>query len=411
MKKSFNNNINTSQDKTVLIVANFIGNYKSNNRFNYLLERVMKNKKFENYKIKLISSNFSHIEKKYRIPNSYSDDYVLLNEGNYTKNISFKRFFAHWIFSKNVEKYLLENHITTKPKLIYVGFPTLSLLLKLLNFSKKVNCKLIVDIQDLWPEVFFSNYKYSFLVKIFFYPLFFAWIRFRNYLINSSDYIFSVSNTYLEVIKAKKDKSKAVYIGTELNNFDINLSKNYDHNKIFVITYVGTLGSSYDLDTPLKAFILFNYKYPNSKFMIHGYGPNYLSLKRKYESSSVIFTGSISYEELASKLITYDVAINSFTYSAQQSITNKQADYFAAGLAIVSNQANKEFKDLIIKYNCGLNIENKVKSFFSAYETLLLDNILLDTLKNNSRKLAKDKFNRSSSYKTIINKIYELSIK
>ncbi|MZG56176.1 glycosyltransferase WbuB, partial [Photobacterium sp. CAIM 1937] len=75
----------------------------------------------------------------------------LHSEIEYKKNISIKRIINHRqvgveFFNQSKDK--------VKPDLIFCAYPTIDLAYEVTKFGKENNIKTIIDIRDLWPDIF-----------------------------------------------------------------------------------------------------------------------------------------------------------------------------------------------------------------------------------------------------------------
>lgn len=393
----------------ILIVAHFtqIPSENGNNRFNYIAN-LLGNKK-EN-KIELITTQFSHKFKKLR--NIKEEELKVLNykltmikEPGYKKNISLKRFFSHYIFSKNLKKYL--KTIKIMPDVIYCAIPTLNTAKVVAEFAKKNNIRFILDIQDLWPEAFKMVFNIPFISDIIFLPMEIK----ANNIYKKADSIVAVSNTYLErakKINKKSAKNIVVFLGTNLEEFDKNKKDlNKDDTKITIV-YIGTLGHSYNIKLIIDAIKVLNKKgFNNIKFLIMGDGPlkeEFMQYAKKNQIDCV-FTGMIKYDEMISKLCICDIAVNPINSGSAGSIINKVGDYAAAGLPVINTQENKEYRNLVEEYNIGFNCNNNKEDVAEKIEMLINNETLRKKMGNNNRKLAEEKFDRKKNYKKIVNLI------
>ena len=107
----------------ILLVAHFTKtpNEKGNNRFNYIADRLS-----EENTVELITSSFCHESKKQRKLEKEGLEklkykFTAIYEPGYTKNVSLRRFYSHYIMAKNLRKYL--NKIEIKPDVIYCAVP------------------------------------------------------------------------------------------------------------------------------------------------------------------------------------------------------------------------------------------------------------------------------------------------
>lgn len=390
--------------KKILFCVHFCDGEKenSNNRFNYIYNMLIK----AGYDITFITSSFSHRDKKQREP---SKIYTYLYEPNYKRNISLKRFYAHYVFSKNLKRYL--NDLSTFPDIVYCAIPSHDVAYEVAKFCERKKIKFILDIQDLWPEAFQIVFNIPIINKFLFYPI----RRKSEYAYKRADKIIAVSNSYLKRgMKAKKklEIGTSIYLGTDLKVFDEEVckAKNMYRKKPgeICIGYLGTLGSSYDILTSLKAIKIVQEKYKNVSYILLGDGPlmNQFQQYAKENRVNAVFLGRLAYYDAMKTLKNCDIALNPFVKGAAQSIINKVGDYAALGLPVINSLENDEYRNLLSTYNAGVNVdsENEV-SMANAIMKLLHDSKRLEIYSQNSYRLAKEKFDRNKTYKLISNYI------
>ena len=168
-----------------------------------------------------------------------------------------------------------------KPDIIYCSIPSIDAAYYVTKYAKKNNIKLIIDIQDLWPEAFKMVLNIPIISDIIFYPM----NKKANFVYKNADEIIGVSETYVNralKVNKKVEKGLSVFLGTDLNYFDslIKSSKKYNN---FTIVYVGTLGHSYNIKLIIDALEQVRLKYnKNINFLIMGDGP----LKNEFQSYS-----------------------------------------------------------------------------------------------------------------------------
>lgn len=385
--------------KKILIVAHFCdyGNENTNNRFNYIFNLLKK----EKYDVKIVTSKFCHRKKIYR-EDLGLEDFILLDEPSYRKNISLKRFYSHYIFSKNIKKYL--KNLQERPDIIYCAVPSLDVAFEVGKYAKKNNIKFIIDIQDLWPEAFQMVFKVPIISNIIFYPF----KKKANKIYSMADYTIAVSETYLERGKRKNNcEGVAIYLGTEKSLIDsvekMNLSK--EKEEIW-IAYVGTLGSSYNLNIIIEAISkLDSFFKEKIVFQVLGDGPLRESFEKfvKEKQVKAKFWGNLEYRYMIGVLKNCDIAVNPIKKNSAGSIINKVGDYAGVGLPIINTQENKEYRDLVEKYNVGFNLDNNnVDEITEKIKMLINDELLRKTMGRNNRKLFEEKFDRSKTYSKII---------
>lgn len=397
----------------ILIIAHFLQtpSEKGNSRFNYIANILGKDDKLN---VELITTNFSHKYKRHRnIENEKIDKLnyklTMLEEPGYKKNVSLRRFYSHFVFSKNLKKYL--QNINEKPDVIYCSVPSLDVAKEAARFAKKENIRFIIDVQDLWPEAFKMVFNIPIISDIIFYPL----KNKANYIYKSADDIVAVSKTYVDracKVNRQAKKKCVVFLGTDLEEFDSFRKENEKNktNKIKLV-YIGTLGHSYDIKCVIDSIEILKNKYEKDvEFIIIGGGP----LKEEFEQYNIEkktdckFLGRLPYAEMVSKLCLCDIAVNPIKGNSAASIINKVGDYAAAGLPVINTQESEEYRELVEKYDIGFNCENGNSEDIAKRINELIENRELMIIKgNNNRRLAEEKFNRKITYQKIINLIKE----
>lgn len=373
------------------------------NRFKYLSELLS-----SNYEVTLVTSDFNHYTKIHRDSKKdifYDDRFntVFIHESGYKKNVGFKRILSHYQFAKNLEKYLREN--TNIPDAIILGLPPHDSTKFISKYAKSNNVKILIDVNDLWPEAIENVIHINFLYKLLTNKL-------RKKAQNSykmADAIVGVSNEYANHAKLYNDKTSivhSIYIGTFISEFDKGKLEFFENiekkeNEIWIV-YIGTLGVSYDLETAISAYKrIVDEGHQNVKFKILGRGPQENKLIRYARdiNVSVDFLGYKNYKYMASFLSKSDIALNVLKKKASQSIINKVGDYFSAGLPVINGTSSKEMNALIVEFNCGLNYASEDEdNLYEKMKILINDAQLRLEMGANSRALALKKFNRESTY-------------
>lgn len=395
--------------KNILIIDHFSQppNEPGNNRFIYLADLLSEN----GFNVEIVTTNFSHKNKKTRDLNiseleNLKYKYTMLDEPGYPKNVCIKRFYSHYIFGKKLKKYL---ETINKPDLVYVAIPSLDVGNVARKYCKKNNIPFFIDIQDLWPEAFKLVFDVPIISDLLFLPLTYI----ENKIFEAANEIIAVSNTYLTRGLKNNNNSKGltIYLGTDLKKFDNVFSKAPELKKkdeIWIV-YVGTLGHSYNIKIIIDAINKLNCDGINNvKFKVLGDGPlidefKQYSIVKKVDTE---FIGRKQYKEMIEYLANANIAVNPIAKGAAQSIINKHSDYAASGLPVVSTQENKEYQQLINKYDCGFNcgVEN-VSEVVDSIKKLILDKELREKMGTGSRKMAEQLFDRSYSNRKILNLI------
>jgi len=393
----------------VLIIAHYCGDLdgRYSNRFVYIAKLLS-----VHFDVELITSDFYHTKKeKKKVTGEYPFKITLIEEPRYPKNVSIKRLFSHWVFGRNLRSYLKTKNDKC---IVYASFPSFSIAKEALEHSQRVDGFLVVDIQDLWPESFKpfigKNTISKAIIKYFSKKV--------DLLFLQSQGIVTVSKTYLKRADGLTNDSVfklPVYIGAD--NFpQYSFENRFPDNKsnIVRLLYLGSLGESYDIITAIKAFEMAKEKLNRSislEFDIIGDGP-----KRKYFevfansiSSSVKFKGLISYEEVQELIPNYDIGINPISGWSIASIINKHGDYAMASLPVLNTQNSEEYIELLKHYECGLTSSpESVEELASNMIKLASDVSLLTKMRKNARIMGDEMFNRSLTYKVIVDNLVSL---
>lgn len=391
----------------IFIVANFTNSETS--RF-FELARLFTSRRHD---VVVITSDFSHSSKRLKKEKPQYDTFktVYLHEPGYKSNVSIKRLWSHYVWGRNVEKYIQNS--TVKPDVVYASLPTYTAGRLVGKWCNKNDVKYIVDVQDLWPEAFKVAVKNSFLQQAFL-PM--EWIA--NAAYKTADYVIGVSDTYrnraLKVNKKCKD-GLTVFLGNNGEKFDIAKEKYRicKPDDEFWIAYIGTMGFSYDINLAIDAIKLVKVSKLSKKvkFVAMGNGPLLDEYKKHAEESDIDFefTGSLPYEIMVGKLCSCDAVINCLRPGAAQSITNKVGDYALSGLPVINTQENPEYRKLVEATQCGINCEcGNAEDVAAAIVKLVESPELRKQMGEAARQLGKDKFDRRCSYARIVEAVEKL---
>lgn len=370
------------------------------------------------YPVTLVTGDFNHYTKQQRNIDKFRTEYpdysdiVLLHMPKYKKNVSVKRYYAEKYWSHEFKKWFKTN----AHKFDVVLFSDTDFNLPVDGICNKHGIKKIVDIRDLRPEVFKLIVKNKILYNVLFFPMKCN----VNRAYACADELLAVSQEYLDRGLQANKKSKnplVVYIGSTFEKYFDGVKKyssefEKGENEIWV-TYVGTLGDSYDLFTLLDTAKRTAEKYGDGvRFKILGQGPlsdALIGYCNEHNIANVDFLGFLPYEKMAAFLCKSDITVNAIKKNASQSIINKVADYLAAGIPMLNGCVCREQREMMEKYKIGLNYEAESSdSMFKELCSLIDDPILCKQFGENARKLALEKFDRKTTYPQILRLIDEV---
>ena len=369
------------------------------------------------------TSTFNHTKKiqryncnkKEKINDKYYIQY--LHAPSYKKNISFKRVINNYLVANAFSK-ISNNYITERPDVIIASMPSVELALKGVEYAKKNNVPIYIDIRDLWPDIFFDVTPK--IIHPFVSVL--AYIMNKNLkkVLESADGIFSLTESYLSWGLKKIDRNRSIkdkvfpfgYVKQEyLKNekFDdfsfwenLNIMKKSEY---LIITFIGSLGRMNDLAPIIEAAKILLNKNIKVKFVICGSGENENIIKNAaLEIDNFIYAGFINQIQIYQLMSFSDIGLLPYLKSINyyKNIPNKPSEYLSSGLALALSLDKGEMYDLIKKNNIGFSYN------FSGIQ--LAEKILklsrkrndLALLKKNALYIFKNDFDADNIYNNII---------
>ncbi|MDO4906671.1 glycosyltransferase [Neisseria sp.] len=313
------------------------------NRFWYLAELLA-----QKHDVLLITSNFKHYDKSFRRPEDAAAasqgrlKVLLLKESGYRKNVSLGRVKSHHVFVKNFETWLAAQQ-PGFADVVFSAYPLIATNILLGRHKARLGYKLIIDVQDVWPESFSS--VIPMLKKIPHNLLPFA--SRANAAYRHADGLAAVSQTYLDRAKEANPNApgEVVYIGADFDKLEAAPAQDFGDDKTRFF-YLGTLSFSYDVETVCRGVRQLLNEGANVELHIMGGGPDLEKLKQ-YENDTIKFYGYIPYSEMMAVAKGCDISVNPIHSYAMQSITNKLSDYMALQKPILNSQVNDEVADVL----------------------------------------------------------------
>lgn len=353
------------------------------------------------------ANTFDHYHKK----QLYDKDTIIKVKENYSlylfhgikykKNISISRIINHKMIANKFRKYA--NRTDQKPDLIYVSFPTIDYADEAVKYGKKNNIPVIVDIRDLWPDIF--NHNLSGIIKLFAQPYIKLMTNKTKKIMKDTYAINGISDLVVEwgLKKGNRDKNKydrMFYLGydkkenTDTKSFDI------IDDKKFNISFFGTIGNQFNYDIIKEIAQILKEKDKDIQINIAGDGPQFEDLKKKVsEFSNVSLLGWIGKEEINYIMKNSKIGFAPYknTFDFQMGVSNKFCEYISEGLPVLLTSEGY-MKELTEKYKCGFASQNASK---------ICDYII--NLKNNKKDYEENSKNAKELYeeKFVAKNIYK----
>ncbi|MDT1958273.1 glycosyltransferase family 4 protein [Carnobacterium divergens] len=368
------------------------------------------------------STSFDHYKKKQRVE---QDKTVELNSNfflhvakvsGYKKNISFARILHHQDAAKQIKKLMEQEN---KPDVILAGNTPIEVVSMVVEYGKQNNVPVVIDIRDLWPEVFkevFPNYM-NVLVNPYV-----AWNKHKlRKTFSNATSLIGLSEGFLNYALAisKRDKNSLdTVIPIGYPNYEYNYTSS-EFNKLwgnydittddFIVSFTGNFGRQFSFEEIMEASNKLKYE-KKIKFVLCGTGENFDKIK-ELAPDNVIFPGWIE-KDMITSLLQYSkigVApyINSVNY--QLNTPNKFGEYLSASLPILVS-VEGEMKNRLIENSCGNSyqngeeLSNLIKGYFDNSEKLTIQS-------ENARALFLSDFNGDIVSETIKRQLEKVAFK
>lgn len=377
------------------------------------------------YNVTWWTATFDHFQKKNRFDQNEEIEVKpnykinLLHSKGYQKNVSIDRIKDHKDAANN---FLEISANLPKPDIIIASMPTLDLCVEGIKYAQKYKIPILIDIRDLWPDIFIDELLPKFLHKIarlILFPLF----NQIKFILKNATGIISITqpmlNWGLQYANRTQMQYDAVFplaylppkITTQhfqkaINDLDlIGISRN--GNFQLRICLVGSFtGYKFDLDTVIDvAKKLFKDK-KNVQFILAGSGEKLAYYQEKSAGlNNIIFPGWINSHQIAALYSMSDIGLapykNSLTYSL--SIPTKAIEYMSSKLALLSCLKG-HLEDFITKQNCGY-IYDGVESLYHSILAILENPSELEKKKNSAFQEFQKKFSGEIVYNQYIEHI------
>jgi len=355
------------------------------------------------------SVSFDHYKKKQRVqedtvlPLKPNYRMHLLWANGYKRNISVARIRHHHMGAKRIFRELERlAKAGDTPDVIVASMEPLEMSSVSVKFAKKYNIPIVVDVRDLWPEIYYEviPQKLHFLLDIY--------VRYcagsLGKTMSGATSIVGLSEDFLQyglkyARREKQEKDAVIPIGYP--NYDYSAYKgNFRHLKErfgiepddFIVTFLGNFGNQFDF-APIVAAAQALKAHKDIKFVLCGTGIQMESLQEQVADCSVIFPGWIEKEDIATLTANSHLGLAPYIDSQnyQKNTPNKFGEYLSASLPPILGVGGLMEK-LVTEHECGRvyhNGEELTRIVQAFYE----DRQLLDRFAKNARALYEARFN------------------
>lgn len=321
----------------------------------------------------------------------------IVPSSKYSEHISFSRILFEINYIKQFK--VLAERENEKPDLILIGEPSLFVSYTFINFIKKYNIRFIVDMVDIWPELFKIVLPTIFkpIHKIIFFPFYLK----RKWFIKKASGILSVSKAYLKIATDINPNvpSKIIYWGVDVGSFGIHKS-DIKTDKTLNIIYAGTLGENYDIQSIINCAKKIEEQKLDICIYIAGDGnlrQFVIDSIAKNNLSKTVYLGRIGPDELISYYQKCQLALSTYAKESTVSMPIKAFDYFAAGLPLL-NSLGMDLGEMVQEHELGLNYKpGKAEDLFEKIIFLKNNHQLVEKMSLNCLRFS-EKFDNTQIY-------------
>jgi len=349
-------------------------------RYTMLVDELIK----RGHEVIRYAPSFNHSSKKQRCEKDtqyeFDKRYVikLIKTTEYRQNIGFARLISYKIFSLRVLNKMKSE--TDKPDVIITSIPSPIVFRSVMSFAKEKHIPVILDVRDIWPDVFFMGLGYR--LKKILKNMYSHFIYNICLDIKSTSAITGVSKEYVDwamtCVNSNAKPHMVFPIGykpvviTKSENESIkkDLNKANINENDFICTFIGQLTSTYDIETIVS--VSNKFKGSDVKIVICGDGKKRTIIEKQLSNNSnLIYLGWVSQKKISVLLSMSNVGLVSYSKNASQSLPNKPFEYMAYSLPLVSSLRG-ELDAIIDKNGIGLKyLAGSVDELYSAINLLI----------------------------------------
>jgi glycosyltransferase involved in cell wall biosynthesis len=260
----------------------------------------------------------------------------------YRRNISLGRVAYERAFGHS---FVTAAAVEAGPDLIVLAEPALFFGPPILRFAKSHGIPVVLDILDLWPELF--HVLLPQWMRSWGRWLFAPFYRQRERHVRQAAAVVAVTQDYrTSVVPDEMEKPSAVfYLGVDIAELkkarDSAVSyRQPSQRPRLTVAYAGTLGDAYDIPCVIEAVKMLSQQEPSMRFIFAGAGPRGADIQQLAADlpSNVRFLGSISPLRLIEDVYAQaEVGLCSYSAGSTVSMPVKFYDYMGSGLAVVSS--------------------------------------------------------------------------
>ena len=353
-----------------------------------------------------------HVQANARVTVDPNLDIYFLHGPLYTRNISLRRFWNHWVIGREFKRLA---PTLQKPDLILCSLPTLELPDEAVNFGRDFGVPVLLDIRDRWPDELASALPgpLPHLAQLLLFPMF---AQARRALAGATG-IIAISRSYLDwglkLAGRRQHGSDAIFTHgyprsaaapLPRDEIEVRLRKiGVDPTKR-LIWFIGTFVGSIDLSTVISAArLLQDQGHGDTQFVLSGEGQDAARYRSEAEGlHNLVFTGWIDKREIEALSQSAWAGLAAYKKGALMSLTNKVFEYLSAGTPLLISLTG-EAESIVTDNACGLVYQaGEPASLAEGVLRITTDLALHDAMSSNARELFEREYDAANVYAKMI---------
>lgn len=367
------------------------------------------------------SSTLDHVRKRHRYRTDTCIDInqrlrlILLHSALYKKNVSLMRIVNHYGIAR---KFTMFADLESKPDIIVCSLPTLELSLAATDYGKRKGIPVILDIRDLWPDIFLDLFPAwcQRLAKLILLPMFKSAYK----ICSGATAITGITSSFVDwgvkyASRSKTDLDIDFPMGYTEKTPDQERIKESEimwekhginkKNNDFIVCFFGNMGRQFDLKTVIEAARKLKANGTPVRFVLCGSGDNFTYYKDlAIDCGNVVFPGWVGAADIWTLMRMSSLGLAPYVNSKNftMNLPNKPVEYLSAGLPVVSSLEGV-LKELLSSNNCGVTYQNNnPESLMSALMNLHSSQEKLKEMSKNALSLFNERFVAERVYSQMI---------
>lgn len=340
----------------------------------------------------------------------------------YKRSVSLSRLYNQYITARSFLR-LAEQF--QRPDVILCCLPTLDLCEAALQYGKRRQVPVIIDVRDLWPDAFmkYAPAPLKPLWRFILTPLFNKATRIcagAAAIVGISEHFVNWGIAYARRQRTSLDRCFPFgYSEAKPNDSAIKEAEQNWENLgvkkepgVFVACFFGYFGWHFELDLVIQAAKILCVSSRKFIFVLCGSGDK-LEYYRKLakDCPNVILPGWVGSAAIWTLMRISSVGLAPYKESPTfcRNMPNKSIEYMSAGLPIVSSLKGI-LSDVLKTYQCGKTYQpGDVKGLVAILNDLYDNPVKLHTMSNNAYKLYQEKYRAEKIYNDMAQLIEQVS--